>query len=320
MLSRTAENLYWACRYIERAEMLARLIDVGYRIAITKKTSKYNNEWDSILSSSGVKEDFLEKYSEINQRNVEKYLCFDKNNMSSIVNCIIHTRENLRVIRTSITREVWDVINSAFQEIENFKPSNYRSSKLPNFLRWIIQRTSMLKGAIVSTQLTDDIYDFMNLGYYIERADNTIRILDVKYYILLSKDNKNIENNYQWETLLRSIAAYIQYRRIYGVNVDPRKICHFLIFNKSNPRSLLYCAENINNHVNNLCKYYNQKSLAYSSTSKLLAKYSDVTIDEIFKTGTHEFLLDYMKDVDSLNLSISSSYFDGGYNASKNYT
>ena len=180
--------------------------------------------------------------------------------MSSIVNCIIHTRENLRVIRTSITREVWDVINSAFQEIENFKPSNYRSSKLPNFLRWIIQRTSMLKGAIVSTQLTDDIYDFMNLGYYIERADNTIRILDVKYYILLSKDNKNIENNYQWETLLRSIAAYIQYRRIYGVNVDPRKICHFLIFNKSNPRSLLYCAENINNHVNNLCKYYNQKS------------------------------------------------------------
>ena len=226
MLSRTAEKLYWACRYMERAEMTSRLFDVAYRISITQKNLNQKSEWESILLSTAVKEEYLEKYLKINQRNVFKYLFFEEQNESSIKNCIKFTRENLRMVRNRITAEVWDVINSTYQEMQDLKSSKFKSSELPNLCAWTKQKASMLKGAIVSTQLSNDSYDFMNLGYSIERADNTIRLIDVKNYISHSEE-EGVESefdNFQWAILLRTIAAYSQYRVAYGVNMTPQKI------------------------------------------------------------------------------------------------
>ena len=213
--------------------MTSRLFDVAYRISITQKNLNQKSEWESILLSTAVKEEYLEKYLKINQRNVFKYLFFEEQNGSSIKNCIKFTRENLRMVRNRITAEVWDVVNSTYQEMQDLKSSKFKSSELPNLCAWTKQKASMLKGAIVSTQLSNDSYDFMNLGYSIERADNTIRLIDVKNYISHSEE-EGVESefdNFQWAILLRTIAAYSQYRVAYGVNMTPQKIFHFFVTN-----------------------------------------------------------------------------------------
>jgi|TARA_Y100000994_G_scaffold63241_1_gene51415 uncharacterized alpha-E superfamily protein len=305
---------------MERAEMTSRLFDVAYRISITQKNLNQKSEWESILLSTAVKEEYLEKYLKINQRNVFKYLFFEEQNESSIKNCIKFTRENLRMVRNRITAEVWDVINSTYQEMQDLKSSKFKSSELPNLCAWTKQKASMLKGAIVSTQLSNDSYDFMNLGYSIERADNTIRLIDVKNYISHSEE-EGVESefdNFQWAILLRTIAAYSQYRVAYGVNMTPQKIFHFLIFNNTNPRSLLFSLEKICDHLNNLCKFYNKQSRAFSTARRMLANLSDLRVSEIFKPNLNDFLLKSTEEINNLHILMRSSYFDGGYNVSKN--
>ena len=192
MLSRTAENLYWTARYLERADSIVRLLEVAYRISLIPNTKEgYDNEWESILLSTAVKDEYLFKNSKINQRKVEKFLFFDETNESSIKNCVRFTRENFRKVRNRITREVWDVVNSTYQELQDLTSGRYKSSEIPNLCAWIKQRSSMLKGAIISTQLSSDCYDFMNLGYYVERADNIIRFIDVKNFISPMSDQEN---------------------------------------------------------------------------------------------------------------------------------
>ena len=311
MLSSTAEKLYWACRYIERAEMTSRLLDVAYRISLT---SNKNNEWESILLSTAVKDEYLFKNSKINQRKVEKFLFFDETNESSIKNCIRFTRENFRKVRNRITREVWDVVNSTYQELQDLTSGRYKSSEIPNLCAWIKQRSSMLKGAIISTQLSSDCYDFMNLGYYVERADNIIRFIDVKNFISPMSDQENEDNDYEWGILLRTLAAYTQFRLSYGVNMSQEKIAHFLIFNNTNPRSLFHSLENIKTHLKNLSSFYNLQSRAFSTSRKIISKLSDLTVQEIFDNGFNEFLSQYSEDINILHSSIESSYFGGVYN------
>ena len=314
MLSSTAEKLYWACRYIERAEMTSRLLDVANRISLTTNKDNKNNEWESILLSTAVKDEYLFKNSKINQKKVEKFLFFDDSNKSSIKNCVKSTRENFRMVRNRITREVWDVINSTYQELQDISSGRYKSSEIPNLCSWIKQKSSMLKGAIISTQLSSDCYDFMNLGYYVERADNIIRFIDVKNFISPINDKENNDNDYQWGILLRTLAAYTQYRLSYGVNMSQDKIAHFLIFNNTNPRSLFYSLENIKIHLKNLSSFYNLQSGAFSSSRKIISKLSDLTVKEIFENGFNDFLSQYSEDINSLHVSIRNSYFGGVYN------
>ncbi len=309
MLSRTAENLYWVTRYMERAETMARLLEVGYRIALMPSAGEGNrNEWASILAASGVESYFQQSYSEANETTLENFLVFDTNNPSSVATCIAKARDNARVVRTAVTSEVWDALNSAFQEFKGLRPGD-----LPGLCDWTKKQTAALRGAIEGTQLQQDGYDFLNLGYYLERADNTARLLDVKYYVLLPTTQRvgGSVDNYQWITLLRSLSALRSFHWAYGGDYSPTKIAHFLILNKTNPRSLLHCVEEASYHLNRLARAYGQSTGAQAQANTKLARLAEAHVEDIISDGLHEFLRDFIRDNAGLGQTVADSYLFG---------
>ena len=241
MLSRTAENLFWIGRYVERAEMMARLLAVGGRITLLPSVHGYLNEWESLLQASGTAAGFAQRYGDPVQRNIESYLFFDRDNPSSVISCIEQARENARIVRTALTTQVWDAINTAYQEVRQLERSPRSEVDLTRITDWTRRQTALLHGAIDATQLRNDGYDFLNLGFYIERADNTARLMDVKYYVLLPKAEfvGSGLDTYQWQTLLRAISAHRAFHWAYGGEISAAKVAHFLILNPQCPRSLI---------------------------------------------------------------------------------
>ena len=216
MLSRTAEYLYWISRYMERAETNARLLDVGYRMSLFPNPNGYNNEWESVLAAAGAIQGYKNKYNIIEQKKVEDYLFFDEDNPSSVFNCILNARSNALVVRTSFTPESWLAINKTYQEILKLKNNNFNASDLPNLTEWTIEQVNLFRGSL-SSLLRNDGYNFLYLGLFVERADNSARLLDVKYFVLLPKPEyigSNIDNM-QWSILLRSLSSFRAFRWAY---------------------------------------------------------------------------------------------------------
>lgn len=311
MLSRTAENLFWITRYMERAETTARLLEVGYRIALMPSAGKGNrNDWESILAASGAVELYRQKYGEPQQGRVESFMFFDRDNPSSVARCIESARDNGRIVRTALTSEVWFALNTAFQELKGIEARHKNKADIPTLCDWTKRNTAQLRGAIESTQLQQDGYDFLNLGYYLERADNTARLLDVKYYVLLPVTDRvgGTRDNYQWTTLLRALSAFRAFHWAYGGDYTPGKIAHFLILNKACPRSLLHCAEEAVRHLDRLALAYGKKTKAQELARLALAKLAETEVDEIVSAGLHEFLTKFIHDNAELGAEVAQSY------------
>ncbi|MBC7157069.1 MAG: alpha-E domain-containing protein, partial [Rhodobacteraceae bacterium] len=260
MLSRTAENLYWLARYVERAETMARLMEVGGRIALLPAAAGAGNrsEWESLLRASGTADGFTRKYGDAVQRNVESYLFFDRDNTSSVASCLTAARENGRIVRTALTTQMWDALNTAFQELREWERTPRSDITLSQLTDWTTRHAAMLRGAIEATHLRNDGYDFLNLGFALERADNTARLLDVKYYVLLPQVDfvGSGLDNYQWMTLLRALSAHRAFHWAYGGEVTAAKIAHFLILNPQMPRSLLTSVDAAATHLDRLARGY----------------------------------------------------------------
>jgi uncharacterized alpha-E superfamily protein len=190
MLSRTAENLYWLARYVERAEYLARTIEATLRVTALPHTyTGKTNEWDSALLTAGVSASFYEVYEEADERNVVDYLSFSPANPSSIRNCIENARLNSRSVRTALTSEMWDTINSAWIDLQEVWGKGTKTrEELAKFLRFVLETSLRFDGSAYRTMLRNDAYWFSRLGLHLERADNTARILDVKYHVLLPEE------------------------------------------------------------------------------------------------------------------------------------
>ncbi len=315
MLSKTAENLYWSARYIERADSIARLLEVGYRISLIPNTqSGYNNEWESILETSGIKDDYMLNFKEIKKENIEYFLLFDARNSSSVKNCLKNSRENIRMVRTAVTLEVWNAINLCFQEIEEISKKKYFSRDLPEIIDWIKKQVNLIRGTILNTQLINDGYDFLILGTYFERADFTARIIDVKYFILLPSSSYvgSQIDNFQWSLMLRSISSFRAFKWAYGnKEISSVKIIDFLILSMMCPRSLFFSIEKINHHLKRLKLHYNQKSKAESKIHLLNKKFSKLNVNEILDYGLHEFLEKFLNDLSDIYSNLENKYFLG---------
>ena len=201
MLSRTAENLFWFSRYIERADATIRLLEVGYRMSVMPNTLQgYRNEWEAILESIGSKAEYIEKNQIFERKKIEFFLLFDKRNHSSVINCITKARENIRLARTAVTLEVWNAINSSFHEFSELINAKYNPKNLLEIIDIVKRQVNTIRGTILNTQLLNDGYDFLTIGTYFERADFTARLIDVKYYILLpsSEDVGSQNDQFQW--------------------------------------------------------------------------------------------------------------------------
>jgi uncharacterized alpha-E superfamily protein len=314
MLSRTADNLYWIARYAERAETMARLLEVGSRIALLPSSGiGYRNEWDSLLQASGTAIGFDRKYGDPVQRNIESYLFFDRDNPSSVASCLFRARENARIVRTALTTQVWDAINTAFQELRDLERRSRSELDLSQLTEWTMRHAAMLRGAIDATLLRNDGWDFLNLGYCLERADNTARLMDVKYYVLLPGIDYvgSGLDNYQWTTLLRAMSAHRAFHWAYGGEVTARKIAHFLILNLQCPRSLIACVDGLNTHLDRLARGYGRQTDAQAKARMVLADLADGTVDGVFEEGMHEFLTRFIGEIATVAALVHEGYLSG---------
>jgi uncharacterized alpha-E superfamily protein len=295
MLSRTADQLYWMARYIERAESMARILDVSYRMALMPEGGReLESIWESAVQIAGGFEAFVDRYGEHNQENVMRFLAFDKENPSSIYSCIALARENARALRTSVTTEMWESLNSTWLEIREMTAERLASQGPTDFFDWVKERSHLVRGVTDGTMLQDDSMHFMDLGWSIERADNTARLLDGKYHVILPSlgDVGGALDYYQWGAVLRGVSAFRAYHKIYRDVIAPVRVAELLILRADMPRSLHACYNRITNCLEELSgeRPYECRRMA----GELHARLHYGRMSDIFQQGLHEFLTDFV--------------------------
>jgi uncharacterized alpha-E superfamily protein len=312
MLGRTASALYWMSRYMERAENMARLLEVGYRISLMPGAVEgHRDEWRSTLQSCSCDWAYDQKHKEITGKKVIEFLIFDEENPSSIRASIKTARNNGRAVRTALTRDVWESINATWNELAQVKPGSITADRLPVFLDWIKQRVMSFRGALLGTMLRNDTYYFSQLGNFMERADNTARILDVKYFILLPKpsDVGSELDMQQWAQILRSVSAHRSYRWFYrDSKYRPWLISEFLILKDEMPRSLVFSYTWVNRALAGLANHYGQSYDCHAQARNTFDRLKATNMEQIFQAGLHEFLQDFMSGNNRLSQSIASNY------------
>jgi uncharacterized alpha-E superfamily protein len=316
MLSRTADNLFWLARYMERADFVARIVEATQRLAaLPHPHSDTGTEWESALEASGAAEGFRETRSLAEEATVVEYLTFATDNPSSIRNCIEWARANARAVRTALTVEVWESINVAWIELKRFEKGNLGSGRydredLTRFLEFVKRISLDYDGATHRTMLRNEAYWFSRLGLYIERADNTARILDVKYHVLLPQTEMigGSLDYFQWTAILRAVSALTAYHWIYRESIKPWLIADLLILRLEMPRSLIACYDNIARFLDAIGKGETEPGKAQSLAHQIATRLEQATTKDIFKLGLHEFITAFVEDNSLLGQTISEQY------------
>ncbi len=309
MLGKTAGGLFWMFRYLERAENTARLLEAGWRIALTR-SSNSENEWRSIVTTAGMNVGYEEKFDSYTAANVINYLLRDKDNPSSVMATLDQARSNARMVRTALSSEVWEATNECWMSIKAELARPVSERNLHDVLMAIRFRTSVVRGALHGTMLRNDIFCFSRLGTFIERADNTARILDVKYYVLLPSAayvGSNIDNA-QWEVILRSVSAEQSFRWLYTGSISPMMIADFMILDRRMPRSLAFCYNEIGENLRLLEETYGTRQPCQDQSDAICKLMRGHTVESIFQHGLHEFLGEFVKDTTALSSAIEQNF------------
>jgi uncharacterized alpha-E superfamily protein len=311
MLSRTAENLYWLSRYVERAENLARILDVAQRLAALPSTyAGASNVWESAIATAACNAAFDAIYKESTRQNVVRFIADSPANSSSIKACIETARGNARAVRTTITSEMWEILNDCWNEIKHADVERMSAAELSAFLNRVKDASLAFDGAAYRTMLRTDQYWFQRLGTFVERADNMARILDVKYHVLLP-DQAPVGGGldyFQWASILRSVSALTSFHWVYRENVKPWLVADFLILRREQPRSLISCYLALNDYLDQIADAYGRQGPAQQIARATTARLQNADMDEIFQSGLHEFLTAFIDENNRLGLAISSQY------------
>jgi uncharacterized alpha-E superfamily protein len=311
MLSRTADNLYWLSRYVERAEYLARILEATQRLtALPLAYSGTTNEWESAVSTAGCVNAFFAAFDEANEDTVTEFLAFSPANPSSIRNCFEVARSNARAVRTALTVEMWDAINGGWHEIKRFGGAAASREELARFLRLVQECSLRFDGSAYRTMLRNDAYWFSRLGVFIERADNTARILDVKYHLLLPAEQHvgGPLDYFQWAAILRSVSALTSYHWVYRESLKPWLIADLLILNDQMPRSLASCYQNLVQNLDYIAGAYGRQGAAQRQARGIRTRLENSRMDDVFQHGLHEFIGEFVADNNRLGSSISQQY------------
>jgi uncharacterized alpha-E superfamily protein len=246
MLSRTAEDLFWMARNMERAENTARMLDVSFRMSLLPSSiDKQALHFEPILAIASGSGLFDDLYGDMTPENIVCYVALEPRNAGSIFSLIKFARENARAQRSAISGEAWESLNSTWLQVQNLDYKQLVRSGFRDFFDWVKERSHLFRGVVFGTMLHDDAFRFARLGTFIERADNTARILDVKYHVLLPETEKvgGYVDYYQWGALLRSVGAFHAYRKVYHDTIFPWRVAELLILRRDMPRSLHHCYE-----------------------------------------------------------------------------
>ena len=314
MLSRTADHLFWMARYTERAENTARMLDVNYQSALLPQSTEVAKQgWQGLLSISELLPAYTAKYGhDITSRNVMDFMVRDESNPSSIVSCLRAARENARAVRGALTTELWETQNSTWLKLASYLKTRDFERDPAAFFEWVKHRSHLSRGVAIGTMLQDEAFHFYRMGTFLERADNTARLLDVKFHAVESdffgaaSELDQEYDFYHWSAILRSVSAFEVYRKVYRDVISPERVAELLILRPDMPRSL---AASVGEVVNNLSVVANDHSSeTLRRAGKLKADLQYGRIDEILATGLHAYLTHFLDRVNELGARISQDF------------
>jgi uncharacterized alpha-E superfamily protein len=311
MLSRTAAKLYWTGRYIERADFVARLLDATARLsALPTSYGGDPTAWSGALAAAAVADAFAQSHGEPAEGAVVQFLAVDTDNPSSIRNCVERARGNARAVRTALTPETWETLNGAWHEVRRLGAVELPTTQIREFTEAVQRSVAAFDGAAQRTMLRDDAYWFLQLGAAVERADNTARLLDVKYHLLLPRDERvgGSLDYFQWATILRTVSAHTAYRWVYREAVKPWLVADLLIFNDRMPRSLAFCYATIVQLLDHLGSASGRRGPAHRQASQIQLDLRESDIQAVFSSGLHEFLERFITDNNRLGLAIAEEF------------
>jgi len=308
MLGRTAASLFWMSRYMERAENLARLLDVTWQMSMVPQSLEVaNHNWHAVLVLNSLEEVFARRYTEVNAENVLRFMICDADNPSSIYACLRLSRENAHAVRGTITAEMWETINATWLEVRWQSFEQLGVSGIGEFFEWVKMRSSLSRGVTVGTLLQDEAFHFICLGTLLERADNTARILDVKYHVLEPLDDEEgVTDFYQWGALLRSVSAFEVYRKAYRDVITPERVAELLILRMEMPRSLHFCLNGVLKNLSLIANRQSAETLRLAGLTHAQLHYA--RIDDILEEGLHTYLTNFMDRIYEIGDGISRDF------------
>lgn len=309
MLGRTAGGIFWMFRYLERSENMARLVEAGHRMALTRGLGS-DEEWRSVVMTAGLRKSYEARFDDYAPQHVVNFLLRDKTNPASVYSMLESARQNARMTRTALTREVWEATNIFWMRVKEAMARPVRETDLPGLIAMIRQQSAQVRGALHGSMLRIDVYNFARLGTFLERSDNTARILDVKYYVLLPSLSFVGEalDNVQWETILRSVSAEHAFRWLNAGGTKPVGVAEFLICDRRFPRSLAFCYEKLHGNLRYLEQDYGFRVPAHDVADTIHSQLTSRPIEAIFESGLHEFLSEFMTQNGNLAGEIERNY------------
>lgn len=312
MLSRIADSLFWLARYIERAEDTARILDVNYHMLLEQSQDSYHLRWEPLIVMAGEEKLFRRLYTEASAKNVFEFLAFRPDNPSSIIQCIAKARENARTIRDCISREMWEDINGLYHMVNRFDPREEIIAGPHRFCDKIKFGTHRFHGVTDATVPHDEGWQFLRIGWSLERAEMTSRLVDVQYQNLLDElPSVGTPDNHQWMAVLRSVGAVEAYHRQYHASIEPEKVAGMLILHPLHPRSIRFSTTKVQSGLRAISgsgvgSYANE---AERLAGKLVDRLSYDKIEEIFKQGLHSYLNELSDMFASIGSDIARTYF-----------
>ena len=315
MLSRTADHLFWMSRYTERAENTARMLDVNYQTSLLPQSNAVAQAgWQGLLTISELKPAYEAKYPghSINPTDVMDFMVRDEQNPSSIISCLQNARENARAVRGSLTTEVWETQNQTYLEVLRMLKSGDFEREPAQFFEWVKFRSHLSRGVTLGTMLQDEAFHFLRLGTFLERADNTARLIDVKFHAVETDftgaaDEKDQEYDfYHWSAILRSVSGFEVYRKVYRDVIRPERVAELLILRPDMPRSLLGCLNEVMSNLSMVSS--DPASETRRRAGKLCADLQYARIDEILANGLHAYLTQFLDRVNEIGAHISREF------------
>lgn len=308
MLSRTADHLYWMARYTERAENTARMLDVNIQAQLLPQSVEAAEQgWRAVLGISELEPAFDAKYGILTRSDVIDFMVRDPQNPSSIAACLTSARENARAVRGTLTTEVWETLNTTWLDMNHHLKSGMLERDPAEFFEWVKHRSHLSRGVTIGTMLKDEAFYFIRLGTFLERADNTARLLDVKFHgtghkILAATDT----DFYHWDAVLRSVSAFETYRKAFSDVITPERVAELLILRGDMPRSLMACLSEV---VSNLEQVRNEVSCETERfAGRLHAGLRFNSIGDIMQHGLHEFLTEFLEQIYELGNRVSRDF------------
>ncbi len=309
MLSRTADHLYWMARYMERAENIARILDVNHRMSLMPQSqAQAEQAWGATLRIMGLEKAFGQDHAEVSADAVLDFMVFGKNNPASIRNCLHAVRENAHAVRGTLTSELWETANSTWIKMSAYTLEQIHDAGVSDFFEWVKFRSHLSRGVTIGTMLQDEALRFIRIGTFLERADNTLRILDVKYQLLLpaGEVEGGAADYHQWSALLRSVSAFEVYRRVYRDVITPSRVAELMLLRADMPRSLARCMKEV--HANLRLVSNDQSAETERRAGLMEAMLRFGRIDAIVREGLHNYVVQALAQIQDLGNRIADDF------------